>query len=103
MLLVTGRAAFLSRILSWRPLVWIGTISYGLYLWHGAIFWAFGQNNWGNGNTVVLHILAFALSFGAASISYYLVEKRFLRLKDRFGRARTSIAVKPEPVAAQQA
>lgn len=29
--------ALLSRVLSWRPIVWLGTISYGLYLFGGII------------------------------------------------------------------
>jgi peptidoglycan/LPS O-acetylase OafA/YrhL len=37
MLMASGPAALVNRALSWRPLVWIGLISYPLYLWHWPI------------------------------------------------------------------
>lgn len=32
--ITTGKPSLMRRLLEWRPLVWTGTISYGLYLWH---------------------------------------------------------------------
>jgi len=29
-----GRPGLLGRAIAWRPLAWLGTISYGVYLWH---------------------------------------------------------------------
>jgi len=37
MLIACGPGAAANRLLSWRPLVWIGLISYPLYLWHWPI------------------------------------------------------------------
>jgi peptidoglycan/LPS O-acetylase OafA/YrhL len=69
-------------VLETRPLVWIGAISYGLYLWHlpvyGAVF-KFG----GAFPYPVQAVIAVGLSLAAAALSYRLVEKRFLRLKRR--------------------
>ena len=66
---------FIFRILNLRPVVWLGTISYSLYLWH-SIFTedllpkcGISQNLW---------ILA---SIGAAMVSYYLIELPFVRYR----------------------
>jgi peptidoglycan/LPS O-acetylase OafA/YrhL len=72
----------MSSVLSGRPIVATGRISYGLYLWHlpvyGAVF-KFG--------TQLPHALqmvaAVGLSFAAAALSYRFVEQPFLRLKRR--------------------
>jgi peptidoglycan/LPS O-acetylase OafA/YrhL len=40
-LLIAGTAEWSSGILTWQPLRWFGSISYGLYLWHPLLFNAF--------------------------------------------------------------
>ena len=87
LLVVTNRAGILGRVLSWRPLVWIGSISYGLYLWHGVLFYwlLYGQPI---SNFIPLVCLVSALSFLVAAASYYLIEKPFLRLKYAVKRSR---------------
>ena len=70
--------SILSRALSWRPVAWIGEISYGLYLWHWPIVIAltaptgpFAQlpDPWG------LTIERLLLTFAIATTSFYLVEQ----------------------------
>jgi peptidoglycan/LPS O-acetylase OafA/YrhL len=79
--LMLEAAGPLQRVFELRPVVWIGKLSYGLYLWHFPIIgrtaeWQIpGPFKW---------IAGFALSFVAASASYYLVEVKFLRRKQRF-------------------
>jgi peptidoglycan/LPS O-acetylase OafA/YrhL len=58
--------------LGWKPLAFVGRISYGLYLWHFLFIWS------GLAAPVVV-----LLSFAAAIVSFYVIERPFLRVKDR--------------------
>jgi peptidoglycan/LPS O-acetylase OafA/YrhL len=62
-----------ARVLSFRPLTFIGQISYGLYLWHWPIFLVLnhartGLEDW------PLFLLRVAVTFVVAVLSWYLVE-----------------------------
>jgi peptidoglycan/LPS O-acetylase OafA/YrhL len=74
-------------VLSWRLLAWLGIISYGLYLWHEPI-----------NHTLVNHGVApwwlvlaitLALTTACAAVSYYVVERPVMRLKNPRSRARS--------------
>lgn len=71
-----------TRVLEWRPLAWIGTISYGLYVWQGVLG--------GNGTYREFPVFppplyeGLAWAFVASIASYYLFEKPIMRLKHRF-------------------
>jgi len=70
------------KFLEWRPLVWTGKLSYSLYLWHLPVFYVVGWSPMWHGKAYPM--FAFVLSFVFASISYYLIEQPFLRLKEKF-------------------
>ena len=71
------RETLLSRLLAWAPLVGLGKISYGLYLYHLIVFFGLGsQPGW----------LRWMVAIGVATVSWWLWERPFLRLKHRFDR-----------------
>ena len=79
--LVSGQVTSLRRMMETRPLVWIGKISYGLYLWHYPMFkWI----KYAGAPWPVKLALALVGTFAVASVSYYLLESPLLRLKRRF-------------------
>jgi peptidoglycan/LPS O-acetylase OafA/YrhL len=77
-----------AKVLALPLVAWLGLISYGIFLWAGpvtvALFYEvaldFGEPFW------VLAPLAFAASVAAGAFSYYVVERPFLRLKNRQGK-----------------
>ena len=83
-----------ARALQFGPLVGVGRISYGLYLFHVPIIHCFDDKEIGwehPANT----LLVAGLSFGVAVFSYFVVERPCLRLKDRF-RSRGSPCIRSE-------
>jgi len=81
----TGTVA---RVLEFRPLVWMGQLSYGLYIWHYPIFRQFTRFDWA---PFVVTLAKLALTFAVASASYYWLEMPFLRLKSRFSATGKSV------------
>jgi peptidoglycan/LPS O-acetylase OafA/YrhL len=86
---VTSPPRLVASILEQPALVWIGRISYGLYLWHVPIFQGLlnvsRMSRFGVAGAP-LTLLQFATVFGVATTSFYLVESPMLRLKERFRR-----------------
>ena len=62
-------------------MTWLGTVSYGVYLWHEALIRLMPGGLVPNFYTSGV---AIALGIGVAALSYYLLELPLLRLKKRF-------------------
>jgi peptidoglycan/LPS O-acetylase OafA/YrhL len=68
----------LSRALAWRPLVAVGVISYGVYLYHWPIFVWLSPERTGLGEWPLV-ALRLTATFSAATLSYFLVERPYRR------------------------
>ena len=68
----------IGRILEWRPLAFIGVLSYSLYIWQQLFL---NRSSAALVCTFPLNLILVGLS---ALGSYYLVEQPFLKLKQRF-------------------
>ena len=83
---------WLATGLSARPLVAIGRMSYGLYLWHspvGGLTDARHVDWMPELPRAVLFVVRVALTFGVAALSYRYLERPILALKHRFAAVRS--------------
>jgi peptidoglycan/LPS O-acetylase OafA/YrhL len=85
---VTESFPLLKRVLSARWLVFVGIISYSLYLWHVSSSLLLARLTRLNGWPSAVAEVAFA--FLAACASYYLVELPFLRRRRAYERLRST-------------
>ena len=81
----TPGARFIGKILDASPLVWLGRLSYSLYLWQQPFLNRTGTH-WVQ--SFPFNILA---ALGMAMVSYYLVEQPFLSLRERRAKAKVAL------------
>jgi peptidoglycan/LPS O-acetylase OafA/YrhL len=72
-------------------MVWVGAVSYSLYLWQQVFL-----NRWSTAPWTAFP-LNLVLAFLLAAASYYMVEQPFLKLRGRFSPARVPFVVAPQP------
>ena len=61
------------KFLNWKPVVWLGQVSYSLYLWQQPFCYSPSARAW----------FGVAAALGFACLSYYCVEQPMLRMRDR--------------------
>lgn len=82
LLILAGPAAWVNRhLLTHTTMVWVGLISYPLYLWHWPLL-SFARMIESEAPAASTRIAAVAVSFVLAALTYYFIEKRI-----RFGRS----------------
>lgn len=89
----TSNNGIASRILSFPPLVFIGTISYSLYLWHWPVF-ATGRYL-GLTENVIFKVSCYVATFFAAYLSYIFIEKPCRKIRLSFVKSFLLLALIP--------
>jgi peptidoglycan/LPS O-acetylase OafA/YrhL len=72
-------ATLFGRVLELSPVRWVGRVSYSIYLWQMPFF---DRNGWLGSHTGSVWLKIVAL-LASASFSYYLIERRLIRLGRR--------------------
>jgi peptidoglycan/LPS O-acetylase OafA/YrhL len=86
--LIQGGRSPIDRCLNFGPLVFIGQLSYSMYLWQ-QLFCL-------KGATLQMNApMCFIIAMGCAMFSYYVVEQPALRLRQQLSRRR---AYEPTPI-----
>ena len=85
------------RFLEWRPLAWIGKVSYGVYVINAA-FGGWLHDHFSLEQAPLIFVIQLALTLPLAALSYYLFEAPILSLKSRW--PMPARAATPHPVAA---
>lgn len=75
--------SYFSKIISTPVFVWLGKISYGLYVWHRTTI-DITERLLSQKTTVFAFIFSFVLTIIVSAISFYCFENIFLNLKKRF-------------------
>ena len=80
--LTRGTDGTVRRVAGHRVMMWLGLVSYGIFLWHYAIVLSVGPRH-GTGGFLFLTAITLLVSVACAAISYYGLEKPVMRFKYR--------------------
>jgi peptidoglycan/LPS O-acetylase OafA/YrhL len=95
--LVFDRGGPVAWVCARRPVVWVGKVSYGLYLFHLPIYAIVTPARTGL-SSAPNEVVRLAMTFAVVVASYRLVERPALRLKERFVTRRTRHVDAPAPL-----
>lgn len=79
--LIINKNSVLHKVLSMKWIVWVGSISYGLYLWHYPIYKTMQNLQYSPIEVLVYGSLA---TFMVSAGSFYILEKPILKWKNRY-------------------
>lgn len=88
--------SFLTRLLSTRWLVYIGVISYEIYLWHYPIFRAVRDT--GDFTGAQVGLITLILTLGASALSHMILQKPIARIRDRINAPKPAVDAIPATV-----
>ena len=91
---LSERSALLNRILTWPPVIWIGLVSYSLYLCHFAIFKTLETHT--SLGAVTIGATGLLLSFGYGFLMRKFVEVPILNWRRKRAAARRSAGPPPK-------
>jgi len=80
--------SLIHKLLSMRWIVWVGSISYGLYLWHYPIYRILYSLSY---RGIELITYGAIVTFMISAFSFYMLEKPFLKIKKNY-----SVNITPE-------
>lgn len=88
-----GDASVTSKLLAFRPLVFIGTLSYSLYVWHWPILAV--TSYLGIALTPLVQVVYFGATFVIGYLSFVLIENRFRKARAGFGKTLIWLMIVP--------
>ncbi len=86
---VRRRTTIIGRVLNWRPIAFVGTLSYSLYLWQQLFI---DRHLFDAVHSFPLNVM---LAFALAALSFFCIERPFLRLRKRFSSVPSPVCDRP--------
>jgi peptidoglycan/LPS O-acetylase OafA/YrhL len=83
-LIFSNSVSSINFILNTRFMIWMGVLSYSLYVWHGGVMFIFGEWIKKLPNVFLVTFAELTATFVLATLSYYLLERPLVQLRHHF-------------------